>query len=771
MPPAREAWEQIQPILDGLLAMAPGDRLSWLADLANRDVGLHAEISSLLIAIDAASDFLETPALAASSGLLDALTISGGDAPDPMTGKRVGPYQILREIGSGGMGTVYLAARADDQYQKEVAIKLVAGGFESAETRHRFLAERQILASLHHPNIASLFDGGVTEAGTPYIVMEYIDGLAIDEYCDVHRLTIDARLELFDGVCRAVQFAHQNLVVHRDIKPGNILVTAAGVVKLVDFGIAKLDKPTEANRDRRKTESGRRLLTPEYASPEQLSNATVTTASDVYQLGSLLLGLLTGARPHRSNNSDPAEITRLIRLVEPRVPSSTAGDPEAAKVRGTTPAKLRRRLRGDLDQIVLRSLRKEPHLRYASVGDFQADLHRHRDGRPVSARRGTRRYRARKFIGRHWPGVTAVVAVGILLAGTSLVTRMQARRIVSEHSNTERVATFLIELLASADPDFSRGRNVTARELLDLGALRIERDLAGQPEVRARLQDAMGRAYVGLGLYDAADRLLTSAVATQREIHGPTSPEAARAAFHLAYLRQAQDQMDSAELLFREALTLRRALYDDRHPDVVASLNGLAYVLRGRGDFLASEAVYREALALERRPPALHDSLVATTLSGLGVALNGLGRFDEAEPIFREALAINRALLGDVHPHININLYSLAKLLHDKGDLIAAEPLYREALAVGLRVFGEQHPLHAIDLVGLARLLKDRHHFSEAEVLYRKALAIQQAVLPAGHARTNATLRELSKVLTEQSRVVEADVLLRSIGADNEPQP
>ena len=417
-------WDQVREVVDAVLGLPPDQRSPYL-DQACPQPAVRRYVESLVLSYEQAGQFLGEPALA---GHVESLAQS---EPDSWKGRRVGPYQVTEEIGEGGMGSVYRAIRVDDQYQKQVAIKVVRSGFDTRFALNRFKAERQILANLEHPNIARLLEGGSTEDGQPYFVMEYIQGQPLDQYCDNHKLTITERLRLFRTVCSAAQYAHQNLVIHRDIKPNNILVNADGVPKLLDFGIAKILSPESSTSPLIQTMTMVRLFTPEYASPEQLLDEPITTASDIYSLGVVLYELLTGERPYRFTTRKPDEIARVVADTDPEKPSAAVVRVEESNdirgesvqrtletVSGTregSPEKLRRRLSGDLDNIVLMALRKEPQRRYASVEQFSEDIRRHLEGLPVIARTDTFGYRSGKFVKRHAAGVTAAALVVLSL--------------------------------------------------------------------------------------------------------------------------------------------------------------------------------------------------------------------------------------------------------------------------------------------------------------------------------------------------------------------
>ncbi|HEY9231040.1 MAG TPA: serine/threonine-protein kinase, partial [Blastocatellia bacterium] len=535
-----ERWRQAKALLEEALAHDPAARAAWLAEACKGDAPLRQEVESLIASYEEDRDFMEAPAVAAPS--------LAGAAPAP-EGRMVGPYRLIREIGHGGMGTVFMAARADDQYRKRVAIKLVRRGMDSEQILARFRSERQILASLDHPNIARLLDGGTTDDGLPYFVMEYIEGQSIDRFCDEHKLTTVERLRLFRTACSAVHFAHQNLVVHRDLKPSNILVTPDGTPKLLDFGIAKLLKPELYAQTLTPTATSLRPMTPDYASPEQVKGTPITTASDVYSLGVLLYELLSGHRPYQIKSYTPVEIEKVICEQEPERPSAAIGrtvttqsadgtlTPETvSRPREGQPERLRRKLKGDLDNIILMALRKEAQRRYSSVEQFSEDLRRHLEGLPVIARKDTFAYRAGKFVSRNKVAASVALAFVLLLAVSLVIIVRQSVRAARERDKAQQVAQFLAEIFKVSDPGESRGASVTAREILDKGAERIDRELSGQPEVQATLMATIGQVYESLGLYDDAARMLETALNTRLALFGREHPDVAESMLSLAIL-------------------------------------------------------------------------------------------------------------------------------------------------------------------------------------------------------------------------------------------
>jgi serine/threonine-protein kinase len=493
------------------------------------------EVLSLLRADARARGFLELPLVEPAAG--GAAEAQGA----AWIGKRIGPYRLVGKLGEGGMSTVYLAEREDEQYRRQVAIKVVRSAFAGEDQLRRFRAERQILASLDHPGIARLYDGGATEEGLPYLVMEYIEGEPIDDFCDRRRLTIAQRIELFRAVCSAVHYAHQNLVVHRDLKPGNILVTTAGLPRLLDFGIAKLLTPELLPAGPVTTVAWLRLMTPYYASPEQILGKPVTTGSDVYSLGLLLYKLLTGRLPRRFAGQAPAAIERVVTEEEPEKPSAAVGrggrdgpegppTPEAgqleavARARGVRPAQLRRLLAGDLDTVVLSALRRDPQRRYGSAEQLSEDLRRHLEGLPVLAHPDSLPYRAGKFLRRHRLAVGAAAAILLLAVGAAVAFALQSARLARERDRAERervkaqrVAEFLEEVFSLSHRADPRIEPMTALEVLERGARKLDQ-MGDQPQIQAALMHTMGRIYRDLGRFEQAAPLLERALAARTKL-------------------------------------------------------------------------------------------------------------------------------------------------------------------------------------------------------------------------------------------------------------
>jgi len=756
-------WRQVFDIVDQALELKPDDRPAYVELACAGDQSLGAEVAALLAGGDA-SAFLEMPALEFAAPLL---SDRRAERDAIVNGFPIGPYRILREIGHGGMGTVYLAERADEQYTKKVALKLLRGWGVGDEHRvRRFREERQILAHLDHPDIARLLDGGVTHDGLPWFAMEYVEGVPIDRYCDEQRLSIEDRLELFCRVCAAAQYAHRNLIVHRDLKPANILVTAAGQVKLLDFGIAKLLGTDAADAAASLTATGERLMTPQYASPEQVRGDLITTASDVFALGVILYELLTGRQPYRLTTREPHEVARAILEQEPSQPSVVVLRPGVD--RDLAPARLARRLRGDLDTIVLTAIQKDPGRRYGSAEQLAADVERHLAGLPVTARPDSRLYRAQKFVRRHRIGVAMAAGVAALVLGFAVVTavqavriRGQATRIAIERDRAEQVSGFLAGLFQTADPFAGAGGDLTAREILDSGAARIDRELADQPETRAQMMLEMGRAYSGLGARDRARRFAEVSLAIRRRA-APARPLAiAQTLDVLGLVRLEQGELDGAEQAYREALLLRRQLFGDGHRDVARTLNGLAGVLRAAGRFRDADSVSREAVAIDSAQPDTHRLDLAASLKGLAHSVHERGDHAAAERLYRQALALQRQELPENHPEAVATLLDLAATLGDGGREATADSLFRYGLALERRALGDEHPEVAGGEARHARLLHRRGNDRQAEALYRRSLATMRRRLPAVHPLTATALLGLGELLLDRGAAAGAEPLVR----------
>src|SRR5262245_8865573 len=746
---------------------------------------------------------------------------AGGAPSDPEHDGpgEIGPYRVLQKIGEGGMGIVYLAEQLAP-IRRRVALKLIKLGMDTRQVIARFESERQALALIHHPHVAAVYDAGAAPDGRPYFVMEYVAGISITEYCDRNRLDIPDRLRLFAQACEAIQHAHQKGIIHRDIKPGNVLVALVdGVasVKVIDFGVAKA---TTARLTERTlfTQHGIVIGTPAYMSPGQADpfNADVDTRTDVYSLGVLLYELAAGALPFDTSdllNAAHDEIRRKIREEDPPRPStriSSLGEAsiETARKRRTDPRKLQTELRGDLDWVVMHALDKDPARRYQSPSEFGADIHRYLQHQPVEARPPHTFYRFKKLVRRHRFGVVAASLVFLSLAIGGALATWQAiratraeREALREAATVREVATFLQSLFEGADPTVARGQSVTARELLDRGRQRIDRELSAQPEVRARLLALLGDIYRKLGLYSEGDSLLKDALATRERLHGPINRDVAEASYLLgrvtldrgdykgaepmfarareilealpagdrdsgllasAIAEQAQIAQhfaayDRAESLYRESLEIRESVFGPSHADVAWSLNGIGGVAYDRGDFGKAEEAYRRALAIQRAMLGDDAPDVALTLSHLASALGRVGRDGEAEPMMVEAVRIQERAFGPVHAEVASALHHLASLYGRQRLLDRAAELLERTHEIRQQLFGPTHNNVAIGFRNLGLTYSLAGDYARADTTLQRALQLDQANLGPNHTAVIWDLNTIGGLERRRKRLDEAN--------------
>jgi serine/threonine protein kinase/Flp pilus assembly protein TadD len=762
-----EKWDQVKELFALAQDLDPGERSGFLRKACAGDDSLLAEVESLLSSFDSAPTFLEdSPAAGLASAQSRALN-----------GKRIGSYRILREIGQGGMAVVYLAERADDEYRKQVAIKMLKPGTGRDEILRRFRIERQALAALDHPSIVRLLDGGSTEDGLPYLIMEYVDGVRIDQYCDAHKLPITERLQLFRAVCMALQYAHENLVIHRDLKPSNILITKQGVVRLLDFGIAKVLNP-QWSPEATLTQTDWRPMTPDYASPEQIRGQAITTATDVYSLGVLLFELLSGHRPYRSTGQSLLEVERMVCETEPEKPSlviyrkeengSDPGDsvspitPErVSSERGLQPSELERRLRGDLDTIVMKALEKDPSRRYGTAAELSADIGRYLLHEPVLARPASATYRTRKYVRRHPVGVTVAAGLVLLLAGFAVMQFFQLRRITRERDRATRVTEFMEAMFKVSNPSEARGNSITAREILDKSSKDIDTGLAQDPELQAQMMFVMGDVYRGLGLFPRAQQLYQRSADIRRRTLGPENAETLRSLDALGWILNQEGHAAEAEKLQRETVNTRRRVFGTENPDTLKAMSNLGWTLDREGQYSEAEKLDREVIDTRRRisMPDTHETLA--TLANLAAVLGHEGHFAEAEKLKRENLDLDRRILGPEDPETLTAMNNLAATLLHEGHYADAEKLQRETLDLQRRILGPEHPDTLRSMNNLAHTLSSEDHIVEAEQLQREALATKQRVLGPEHQDTLWAMSSLAWTLQKEGHFSDAEKLLR----------
>ncbi len=717
-------WELIKSVVDQALTLEGRERDTFILEVRHKYPAISTEVIEMLQSIEESErdHFLQEVWSDQKNMLLD---ISGKlseiDKDEAYLNREVGPYRLTEVIGRGGMGTVFRATRADGEFQQEAAIKIIKTGIHTGEQVQRFLVEREILAGLQHPNIAHLYDGGVTEDGLPYLVMEYIDGKPLDEYCDEQKLSIAERLEIFRDVCTAVQFAHKNLIVHRDLKPQNIYVTKEGVVKILDFGIAKLLNPQHQQISSVETLPSSKIWTPQYAAPEQVKGEPITVATDIYSLGILLFKILTGTYPYDLEGKNLAEMEETIKAFSTLMPSlalKRLNDPEkCAADRKTTVRALQNSLRGDLDALVSKAIRKEPEYRYQSVKELSDDIDRFETGIPLIAREGNFRYRTGKFIQRHKAGLTAAAAVLIIItlfAGFYTWRITEERNLAQlERDKLEQIVDFMTELFEASDPVSSQGEEFTAMDLLEKGVERAEA-LDDQPVLQAEMFSVIGSSFRSMNRPERAQPLLERALEVQRAHWGTDHADIANTLNTLGSVHWSDGEVEEADKYLSEALEMRRRLYGNTHPDVFTSMNNYALVLLDKNELDEAEKLYLETLEARKKYYGEEHTKVGVSLNNLAFFLQRRGKYEEAEKYFRETLALWRKLQGEEHSDVGIALNNMGSLLRQMRKYDEAERMLKESLEIRKKVYGPGHLKVGYVLNNLAMTLKDKQAYDEA---------------------------------------------------------
>lgn len=691
-----DRWDEVRALFEGALDQPEAARADWLARECP-DAALRAEVVSLLACHEQPNELFDH---APGFRLIADDTLPAGH--------RLGAYRIERVLGRGGMGVVYLASRSDDTFDRQVAIKVITQQLDGAEAVRRFLAERHTLAGLDHPNIARLVDGGATDGRLPYFVMEYVDGEPIHAFATRHQLGLNDRLRLFLSVAGAVQHAHEHLVVHRDLKPDNILVRADGQPKLLDFGIAKVLAPSGAGG---LTTVNAPAMTPRYASPEQIGGGPIGTPSDIYSLGVLLYELLTGRLPHGEHTDSSWQVARAISEVVPAAPSAAARLDRANS--------WAHRLPGDLDAIVLMALRKEPERRYRTVDQFAEDVRRYLDNRPVVARPDTLRYRTEKFVSRNRLATAAVVVavVGLtsgVIAATwqARVARQSAARAQAETLRAQRVSEFLKTVIALPDPSWNAagagGRNdMTVLDLLKNAGDRIDRELGSDPEMAADLHQAIGNTYRARGLFSEAQPHLARALELRQQVLSPRDPKVADSLFYFGANQIWLGHLEVAEQYYERAIAIERTLPFEQAGQLPYMLLDLNVFARYRNHPDASERVITEALDLFSRHLGADHVTVAFAKQRLGSIQLARNRTAAARQLFEEALAILRAKSAAPLDESD-SLEGLAAVCEREGNLAEAERLCRQVAERQRAAFGPAHPATVAAERRLADIIRAR---------------------------------------------------------------
>jgi eukaryotic-like serine/threonine-protein kinase len=772
-----EKLQKVKIIFEQALEMDASERSDFINEQCKDDDEVKNDVLSLLKISEDTTDFLEIPPSINDSGeekpIINTTTI----------GKRIGKYVIEGEAGTGGMGIVYKGRRADKEFEHNVAIKILRHSINSEYVVKRFQNERQTLANLQHPNIARLLDGGTTDDGVPYLVMEYIDGVSLIDYCDEENLSIKQRLEIFRFVCDAVHYAHQNLIVHRDIKPGNVLVNKQGRPKLLDFGIAKLLDEELAEESEGLTKTGVWHLTPEYASPEQIKGERITTRSDIYSLGILLYQLLTGHQPYRITSSSPVEISKIITKELVIKPSEKFQSTEeiltsdgvtkqitpqsVSNLRNEKPDKIFQHLRGDIDNIILKAIQKDPDRRYDSVEQFSEDIRRHIVGLPVIARKDTATYRLSKFVQRHKLAFGLSSLLLLLIIVSTIAIYWQANIAADERDKArveakkvEQVNLFLQGMLSSVDPS-EIGRDVKVYDILEKAAENIETDLIDQPEIEASIRSTLGNTYVNLGEYDKAKPFLEKALSINENIYGKESEQTAQSLHDLALYHDWAGDLKAADSLYEKSVNMFRKVLQEPTKRFADALNDYAITKMNFGQYEIAEKLYTEAIDIALSEYGEKNRNTAVMMNNLALNYTDAGNLDKAEEYHKKSLAINIELLGENRPEVGTSYNNLAYLYMLKEEYKLAEEYLEKSYNLKLNLKGEDHSDVGLALNNLGVINIRMDNYQVAETYFIDAIKQYEKTLDPEHPYIALSQYWLGKVYLETEKLDSAEEYLR----------
>ncbi|MGD0515205.1 MAG: tetratricopeptide repeat protein [Terriglobales bacterium] len=745
-------WERIQNLFHEVADLPEPEQRVFLKAACGDDDVLVADVLALVEEDARGGSFLDRDLAEVAQQVLEEATSSA------LPFKEFGPYRIKKALGEGGMGVVYLAERVD--LGSLVAIKLLRDAWLSPARRERFASEQRTLAQLNHPSIARLYDADTLDDGTPWFVMEYVEGVPLTEYCSEHACSIEERLQLFRAVCEAVQYAHQHAVIHRDLKPSNILVKPDGTIRLLDFGIAKQLESLEAPAGRDQTLTGLRLMTPAYAAPEQVRGERVGIQTDVYSLGVILYELLTGGPPFDLSKLTPGEAEAVIVGQDPEKPSTIA--PRSVE---TNPGVLSvgKSAWADLDVLCLSAMHKDRQRRYQSVEALIRDIDHYLKGEPLEARPDSFHYRLGKFVRRNRRAVSAAALVFTVVVGLVIfftVRLAKARNAaLEEAARTQRIQRFMMNLFQGGDESVGPGDSMRVVTLLDRGVQEAQ-SLNGDPKVQAELYQTLGTIYDQLGKFDQADSLLHSALERRKTLFGPDSTEVAESLVALGQLRSDQAQYDDAEKFTRQGVEMTRRHLPPTHPRLGRALYALGEVLVNEGKYDQGIQVLDQAVQIQSAPGGVPADL-AESLTELANAEFYAGHLDVSNSVNLRVLAMDRQLYGERHPNVAEDLINLGAIQSEWGHYTETERYYRQALDIIQNFYGKDHPETASAMTLLGRSLNSQGRFNEAADMLRQSLGIQERVYGEVHPRVASALGELGKVAMQQGKLDEAEADFR----------
>jgi len=738
-------WERIQTVFHEAADLPTAQQDAFLRGVCGTDRELLEYVRAMLQEDSQPASVLDRNVAEVAQDVL-----SGAD-PAQLPMREFGPYRLIRLLGEGGMGMVYLAERKD--LGTLVAIKFLRDAWLSPARRERFASEQRTLAQLNHPSIARLYDADVLSDGTPWFAMEYVEGVPLTEYCRANRSSVETRLQLFRAVCEAVQYAHSEAVIHRDLKPSNILVRQDGTIRLLDFGIAKQLESLDASLNQ--TMTGLRLMTPAYASPEQIRGDRVGIHTDVYSLGVTLFELLTGQLPYDLSNLTPAEAASIIAEHEPGKPSSVSRS--EIPLRGASP--MSKAAWADLDVLCLTAIHKDSTRRYRSAEALIRDIDHFLRAEPLEARPDNLSYRLGKFVQRNQRSVVIGAATVMLIIGilTFFTVRLAKARnaALAEAARTERIQKFMLNLFEGGDEAAGPADSLRVITLVDRGVLEAQ-TLNNDPKAQGELYQNLGDIYEKLGKFEQSDSLLQSALEVRKSVFGAESPEAAESLVELGLLRDAEGKYDEAERLVRQGLAINNQKLSPTHPSVAQATSALGKILEDRGSYDAAIEVLQEAVKLQAAQGGSTTDL-AETLTELANSHFYSGHYAASEALNQKVLAMDRKLYGDRHPHVADDLINLGAIKYDLGHYPEAEQFDRQALDITQSFYGQNHPATASALTILGRTLVSEGKSDEAANLLQQALVVEEKVYGKVHPRVAGTLNELGKILQQQGKLDEAE--------------